>query len=140
MHSALPENPPAFTGVGFPGLAPVDMSVVARGPLSMEAATYGVSPLDNQIYGFVVDAGAGDTLALSYTRSSGNINLGLVVLSENNEVFFQASLVISESLSTRFTLPEAGEYTIGIFRISLVEPAQAEPTLFQIKGVLNPIE
>ena len=139
-RSALPDNAPTFAGVGFPGLAPVDMSTVARVPLPTAAATYGVSPLDNQIYGFVVDAEAGDTLDLSYTRESGNMNLGLVVLSESNEVFFQASLVTSESLSTRFTLPEAGQYTIGIFRISLVEPTEPEPTLFQIKGVVTPTE
>ncbi len=140
IRAALPENPPTFAGIGFPGLAPIDMSNVARVPLPLEAATYGVSPLDNQIYGFFVDAEAGDTLDLSYTRSDGNMNLGLVVLSENNEVFFQASLVTSDSLSTRFTLPEAGQYTIGIFRINLVEPTEAEPTLFQIKGALNSTE
>jgi len=59
------------------------------------------------------------------------MTLGLVVLSAENEVFFQASLVMSESLSTRFTLPTAGQYTIGVFRISLVEPAVVEPTVFQ---------
>lgn len=79
-----------------------------------------------------LDAAAGDTLDLNYTRVSGNMNLGLVVLSENNEVFFQASLVTSEALSTQFTLPEAGQYTIGVFRISLVEPAAVEPTVFQL--------
>jgi hypothetical protein len=65
------------------------------------------------------------------------MNLGLVVLSENNEVFFQASLVTSESLSTTFTLPTAGEYTIGVFRISLVEPEDVEPTVFQLRGSLT---
>jgi hypothetical protein len=96
----------------------------------------GVIPLDNQILGFTVDAAAGDSLDLSYTRVSGNMNLGLVVLSAKNEVFFQASLVTSDSLTTRFSLPQAGQYTIGIFRISLVEPAQVEPTVFQIRGSL----
>jgi hypothetical protein len=67
-----------------------------------------------------------DTLDLSYTRVSGNMNLGLVVLSESNAVFFQASLVTSAALSTRFTLPAAGQYTIGVFRISLVEPAAVQ--------------
>lgn len=86
--------------------------------------------LKNQILGFTLDATAGDTLDLSYTRVTGNMNLGLVVLLAENEVFFQASLFTSESLSTTFTLPTAGEYTIGIFRISLVEPDMVEPTVF----------
>lgn len=59
------------------------------------------------------------------------MKLGLAVLSENNEVFFQASLVTSESLSTLLTLSAAGQYTIGVFRINLVEPA-----VFQIQGSL----
>ncbi len=62
------------------------------------------------------------------------MNLWLVVLSENNEVFFQASLVTSELLSTTFTLPDVGAYTIGVFRISLVEPDDVEPTVFQLRG------
>jgi len=63
------------------------------------------------------------------------MNLGLVVLSENKEVFFQASLVTSESLSTRFSLPATEQYTSGVFRISLVEP-----TVFQLQGSLSVCE
>jgi hypothetical protein len=45
-----------------------------------------------------------------------------------------------EALSTRFTLPAAGQYPIGVFRTSLVEPAAVKPTVFQLKGVLNSAE
>ncbi len=136
LRPALPVNTPTFIGVGFPGLAPVDFSSVARIPLIVDTPMTGVLPIGNEILGFTLDAAAGDTLDLTYTRASGNMNLGLVVLSENNEVFFQASLVTSAALSTRFTLPEAGQYTIGVFRISLVEPAAVEPTVFQLMGSL----
>lgn len=131
-RAALPETLPTFIGTGFPGLAPVDFADAVTVPLLLDEKMAGVIPLDNQILGFTLDAAAGDTLDLSYTRVSGNMNLGLVVLSANNEVFFQASLVTSEALSTQFTLPEAGQYTIGVFRISLVEPAEVEPTVFQL--------
>lgn len=124
----------AFTGIGFLGLAPVDFSAVAKVSLLLDTVMTGVIPTGNEILGFTLDAEVGDTLDLSYTRVSGNMNLGLVVLSANNEVFFQASLVTSEALSTRFTLPAAGQSTIGVFRISLVEPAAVEPTVFQLKG------
>ncbi|MEZ4737397.1 MAG: hypothetical protein R3E79_60750 [Caldilineaceae bacterium] len=40
----------------------------------------------------------------------------------------------------RFTLPAAGQYTIGVFRISLVAPAKVEPSVFQVQGSLNPAE
>ena len=135
-RSAIPDSEPNFIGVGFPGLAPVDFSTIARIPLLPDTTMTGVLPTGNEILGFTLDATAGDTLDLSYTRVSGNMNLGLVVLSENNEVFFQASLVTSASLATQFTLPDAGQYTIGVFRISLVEPAEVEPTVFQLKGTL----
>lgn len=135
--STFPDSVPTFTGVGFPGLAPVDFSSVAKVPLLLDTVMTGVIPTGNEILGFTLNAEAGDTLDLIYTRASGNMNLGLVVLSENNEVFFQASLVTSESLSTRFTLPEAGQYTIGVFRISLVEPETVEPTVFQLKGTIT---
>lgn len=136
-RSAIPVSVPEFAGVGFPGLAPIDFSSVAEIPLLLDTVMTGVIPTGNEILGFTLDAAAGDTLDLNYTRVSGNMNLGLVVLSEKNEVFFQASLVTSESLSTRFTLPAAGQYTIGVFRISLVEPTKVEPTVFQLKGALE---
>ncbi len=82
----------------------------------------------------------GDVLALDYERVSGNMNLGLVVLSENNEVFFQASLVTSETLATQFTLPDSGAYTIGVFRIALVEPDEVEPTVFRLRGAVGAVE
>ena len=132
-RSALPDSASAFTGTGFPGLAPVDFADAVTVPLLLDKEMIGVIPLDNQILGFTLDAAAGDTLDLSYTRVSGNMNLGLVVLSAENEVFFQASLVTSASLATQFTLPVAGQSTIGVFRISLVEPAEVEPTVFQLK-------
>jgi hypothetical protein len=31
----------------------------------------------------------------------------------------------------------AGQYPIGVFRISLVEPEEVELTVFQVQGVLN---
>jgi hypothetical protein len=77
------------------------------------------------------------------------MNLGLVVLSAENEVFFQASLVTSESLSTTFTLPTAGAYPIGVLHINLVEPGlmqraalrqqrdEVEPTVFQLRESLT---
>ncbi|MEZ4620730.1 MAG: hypothetical protein R2867_35195 [Caldilineaceae bacterium] len=77
-------------------------------------------PTGNEILSFTLDSTAGDTLDLRYTRVSGNMNLGLVVLSAENEVFFQASLVTSTSLT--FTLPTAG--TIHHRRLTK-EPARA---------------
>lgn len=130
---------PAFSGVGFPGLAPVDFSTVARVPmLAGTPMTGAITPTGGEILGYTLNASADDVLDLTFTRLSGNLNLGLVVLWADNQVVFQASLVTSETLSTRFTLPSAGQYTIGVFRIDLLPPAAPEATAFQLQATLNP--
>jgi hypothetical protein len=68
----------------------------------------------------------------------GNLNLCLIVLSPDNKIVFQASLVTSESLTTRFTLPTAGTYTICVFRIDLLPPDSPQPTAFQVQATLSP--
>ncbi|MEZ4670318.1 MAG: hypothetical protein R3E39_20620 [Anaerolineae bacterium] len=129
--------PPNF--IGFPGLAPVDFSAVAKIPMIANVPMTGAVAADgNIILGYTLDAAANDTLALSFTRLSGNLNLGLVVLSADNKIVFQASLVTSSELTTKFTLPSVGQYTIGVFRIDLLPPAAPEPTAFQLQATLNP--
>lgn len=128
---------PAFFGNGFPGLPPVDFSKVAKLPLPMDMPMGGaITPTGGEILGFTLDAKANDTLDLSFTRVSGNLNLGLVVLSADNKVIFQASLVTSKTLSTQFMFPAEGQYTIGVFRVDLLPPAKPEATAFQIVGKL----
>jgi hypothetical protein len=129
--------PPNF--VGFPGLAPVDFANAARLPLPAGIAMAGaVTPNGGEILGYTLDAAAGDTLDLTFTRLSGNLNLGLAVMSPENQIVFQASLVTSQTLNTRFTLPSTGTYTIGVFRIDLLPPAAPEATAFQLQAALNP--
>ncbi|MBZ0299900.1 MAG: hypothetical protein K8J31_09175 [Anaerolineae bacterium] len=130
---------PVFSGTGFPGLGPVDFANAFKLPLSLGASMPGsIPPTGDAILGLTFDASAGDTFALDFARTAGNLNLGVVILSANNEVVFQASLVTSESLSTRLTLPSTGQYTIGVFRIDLLPPAAPEATQFQVTGTLNP--
>jgi hypothetical protein len=117
----------------------VDFANVAKLPLPAGVAmSGGITPTGGEILGYTLDASAGDTLDLTFTRLSGNLNLGLVVLSAENKVVFQASLVTSTTLNTRFTLPTAGTYTIGVFRIDLLSPDAPEATAFQVQGTLNP--
>jgi hypothetical protein len=129
---------PAFSGVGFPGLPPVDFSDVALVPLKLDKPVNGaVGPRNSEILGYTFDAKANNLLDLSFKRESGNLNLGLVILSADNKVYFQTSLVTSSALSTTLTLPTAGKYTIGIFRISLVDPKQPAATAFELQGRLR---
>ncbi|MBZ0294906.1 MAG: hypothetical protein K8L99_20255 [Anaerolineae bacterium] len=126
--------PPAFSGVGFPGLPPVDFSNVARLPLPLDVAMSGaVTPTGGEIIGFTLDAEEGDVIDLNLTRLSGNLNLGLVMLSADNQVVFQASLIISDTLFTRLTIPSTEQYTIGVFRVDLLPPDAPQATAFQVQ-------
>ncbi|MCZ7542523.1 MAG: PPC domain-containing protein [Anaerolineae bacterium] len=118
---------------------PVDFANAFLFPLPENGQTSGiVSPGATGVVAYTLDASAGDRLGLSYTRLSGNLNLGVAVVSADNKIVFQASLVTSETLSTVFTLPTAGEYTIGVFRIELLPPDEPAATEFQIQVTLNP--
>lgn len=135
-NTTTPSQPvaPVFTGVGFPGLAPVDFSQVAKLPLPAGIAMGGaVTATGGEILGYTFSASAGDKLDLSFTRASGNLNLGLVVLSADNKVVYMAAMVTSETMTTRFTVPAAGEYTIGVFRLDLMSPPDPQPTAFQLQ-------
>ncbi len=135
--TAAPTMDPNF--VGFPGLDPVSFANAFKLPLTLGTSTPGqIPPTGDALLGLTFDGNAGDTFALDFAKQSGNLNLGIVILSANNEVVFQASLVTSDSLSTRMMLPTTGQYTIGVFRIDLLPPANPEATAFQITGTLNP--
>jgi len=130
---------PAFSGFGFPGLAAQDFSQGVTVPLTLGSPNAGrISDGFVGIFGFSFSGNAGDLMDLSFERSSGNLNLGLAVISADSEVVYQASLINAESMSARFTLPSDGEYTIGVFRIDLLPPASPEATAFQIISTLNP--
>jgi hypothetical protein len=129
---------PTFSGVGFPGLAPVDFANAVKLPLIAGAPMTGaITPTGGEILGFQVEASAGDVLDLSLSRLSGNLHLGLVVLSSENQVVSYGGLISGDTFSTRITLPSAGQYTIGVFRIDLLPPADPQATAFQVAGTLN---
>ncbi|MEP7285516.1 MAG: hypothetical protein ABI947_07090 [Chloroflexota bacterium] len=131
-------NAATFSGVGFPGLPPVDFSNVAKIPLTIGTPITGaVTPKGGEILGYTLDAKAGDKIQLSYKRLSGNLNVGLVVLSADNKVVFLAGLVTSDTFATTLTLPTPGQYTIGLFRIDLMQPDKPAPTAFQVEVATN---
>lgn len=88
--------------------------------------------------GFSLDANAGDVLKLDLALLSGNLNIGVAVLSDKNEVIYFSALSGLKSQTTLFTLPAAGKYTIGMMRLALLPPVAPEPTVVQITGTLNP--
>lgn len=132
------QTPSVFTGFGFPGLPPVDFSSAFRSSLPLGTDIVAEIPIGGDaILGYTFDGMAGQSLQLNFGRNSGNLNLGLVVLSANNEVAFQTSLINNNSLTTNFSLPSTGQYTIGIFRIELVPIDNPQPTNFRLNGILG---
>lgn len=130
-----PTPPP---GLVFPGLTtPIDFSKVSKIPLQPGINNGAITPTGGEILGFAFNANVNALVELSFTRVSGNLNLGLVVLSADNKVAFQASLVTSDTLSTHFRLPATGQYTVSVFRIDLLPPANPDATAFQIQAKLN---
>lgn len=128
-----------FSGTGFPGLAPIDFADAVVLPFNAAVPNPGsITPGFSSVFGYSLTSSAGDVMQLDFTRTSGNLNLGLVVMSPDNRVVFQASLVTADTLSTRFTLPVAGEYTIGVSRIDLIPPDAPENTTFEIAATINP--
>ena len=71
-------------------------------------------------------------LIYNSTEQQANLNLNLVVLSVNNEVVFQSSLISTNQLNADFSTLSAGQYTIGVSLMELSPPATPETTQFQI--------
>jgi hypothetical protein len=128
-----------FSGVGFPGLPPADFANGITIPFTLGSPNVGaINPGFDSVFGFTVDANGGDKFDLTFTRMSGNLNLGLAVLAPDNTIVYQASLVNAERMNTLFTFPTSGQYTIGVWRIDLLPPATPENTAFTLVGALNP--
>jgi hypothetical protein len=130
-----PVAPPRFSGVGFPGLPPVDFSKANKLKLPRSGEVEGeINPANNEIYSFTFNGRTGQNVELAFNRISGNLNLGVVVLSADNKVLFYGGLVASEGLTTRLKLPADGQYTIGVFKVDLLPPAEPQPTAFQVSA------
>lgn len=133
--SAAAQPTPAFSGVGFPGLPPKDFSAAFEVPLQVTVPFTGsVSPGAADTLTLPFDGKAGDVLTLDFARVSGNLNLGVVLLNDKNQILFHSTIVASDLVSTRLRLPTAGRYTVGVFRIDLVTPQKPEKTTFRIQA------
>jgi hypothetical protein len=132
--------PADFSGFGFPGLAPIDFMNGVTIPLVIGVPVQGaISPGFDGIFGFSFEVEEGDEVSLEFAKDSGNLNLGLAVVSaEGNQVVFQSSLITTNNLVADFQIPSDGEYVIGLFRISLIPPDEPETTDFTIEVEINP--
>lgn len=123
-----------FSGFGFPGLAPVDMSDVARIPITAGIPFTGaITPAGSEILGYTVSATTDQRINLNVERLSGNLNLGVVVIDADSNIIYFSALVTSEAMSTRIRIPADGEYMVSAFRLDLLSPDVPEATAFSVQ-------
>jgi len=119
---------------GFAGIPPVDFSNVAKIPMPEAGTISGaITPTGGEIIGYTLNLEPNDVVTLNFSRQSGNLNLGIVVLTEQNFVAFQAVSITSNIILTDFVALVPGEYTIGVFQVNLSPPPAPEPTAFQLE-------
>jgi len=129
----------AFSGVGFPGLAAVDFNNGITLPFMLDTPNAGaISPGFDAVFGFTLDARAGDKLDLTSVRSSGNLSLGIAVVTPDNQLIYRSALITAERLNALLTLPVDGQYIIGVWQLDVAAPFTPENTAFQLTGTLNP--
>jgi hypothetical protein len=127
-----------FSGVGFVGLGPIDFSNVALVPLILDLPlTASIAPQETSVFGLSFTANAGDILDISAQRSVGDLGVGFVIFAKPNTLVFIAGPVSASTFSTQVTLPQTGEYVIGLFRMGELPPG-AQATAFQITASINP--
>ena len=130
-NPSQPSVAPTFFGAGFPGLPPVDFTNGVTIPFTIGAPNTGsVSPSFAGVFGFTLDVSAGETYTFDFAKISGNLNLGIAILSADNQIVFYGGMIASNRLSTDVTFPSGGQYTIGVFRVDLLPPDVPEATAF----------
>lgn len=131
------EMTPNFSGVGYPGLAPIDFSTTTINPLIFDIPLTSSVAVDGVgATGFSFDGSQGDILQIDARRLQGNLGVGFVVFAQPNIPVFIAGPVGGATFTTQVELPQSGSYVVGLFRMTAPEGAQA--TAFQITATLNP--
>lgn len=82
---------------------------------------------------YTFDGTTGNRLVLEFTRLSGDLNLGLVVLAESDTIIFEAYLNETQSLMLTSVLPEDGAYTIVVYDRGM----GGTMTAFTVQGTLE---
>lgn len=137
-NPSQPSVAPTFFGTGFPGLPPVDFTNGVTIPFTIGAPNTGsVSPGFEGVFGFTLDVNAGETYTFNFAKVSGNLNLGIAILSTDNQIVFYGGMIASNRLSTDVTFPANGQYTVGVFRVDLLPPDAPEATVFQVTATLQ---
>ena len=107
--------------VGFKGVPSKSFAGFSPPQLPLGTPIEGsINATSEEAFGFAFSGTTNDLVQLTFERTSGNLNLGIVVLDENNNTIFQTSAITVTNFSANFVVPSTGKYTVGVFRIDLL--------------------
>jgi len=128
-RSSAIEKFEGFSGV--PALSLDDMELLA---MEVGKTIRGKVPSSGSfIKGYTLNARAKARTVLFLERKAGNQNLGLVVLDTDRRVVFQATMNTGWRLETQIVFPESGEYTVVIYRASMLPPPIPSVTSYELR-------
>jgi hypothetical protein len=119
---------------GFPGFRTTDLAALELPVAQIGVPLQGtIVPGQFQVAGFQFSSTQGTEIELTFTRLSGNMSLGLLLLDSDRQLDFQASLVANQEVRTSLALV-AGEHKLGI---AAIEPQPSSPVQTSFSIALN---
>jgi hypothetical protein len=120
-----------------------DISAIPLIPLFSGSATNGsFVDADSNATVYSLEVNEDSTLDLSIERVAGNLNIGVAVLSPEQNLIFLGTLIPfgieQPSLNSRFILPTTDTYKIVVFNMNMMPPTSPEPTVFTLTITVEP--
>lgn len=127
-----PLDPPPLDPPPANALTP-DLTRTVSVPLATGIANTGViTPEFEGLFTFTFEAQALELVELNVERSTGNLNVGVVVVDSDNTVIYLAHLITGRTLATQIEVPAAGEYAIGFYPLPIPPPAPPQATVITV--------
>jgi hypothetical protein len=116
------------------GSTSIDVTKLIQIPMGANTPmSGGIPPTNSPAYGYTFDGKADTTASLTFTRLTGNLNVGVAVVTANGAtMLFQSSLMSAQTLSAEFAIPADGQYIVAVYRLDPV-PDGAQTTTFTVQ-------
>lgn len=100
--------------------------------ISLNSSVNGVISSDgSEIYSYSLQVEQTQTISLNLARTSGNLDLGMVVI-QGSSILYQAGLLGSDSTQLRLVQLPATRYTIVVYQVSVLLPTSPQATSFTL--------
>jgi hypothetical protein len=124
-----------FSGYGFPGVSPRDFTKTLDIPIALGQSFNGaLGSSGDEVFAYTYQATAGAPATLTLHRISGDLSLGVAVISKkDSSILLLAGMPASGSLSATLDFPNDGSYVIGVFRLDLAPNAMSTSGAFEVR-------